>query len=235
MFSWLRAGLIFMIVLVLTRFIPFSSFFRNVNTLVHELAHAAAALVLQGSVMEIHLYANQSGVTYTRFEEGWMLIPIALAGYIGASLYTVLLFAMYAKGRMKEGLWIVAILAAVALALFVRNGYGIAWSLGFAVVTALIAILGPSWLKKGYYLLIAFLSLVESVVSALVILYLAVTTPSAAGDAASLSQTTAVPAVVWGLLFTGIALWCAKLSLGSLFGRRKTDRAATQELGGYGR
>jgi hypothetical protein len=234
MFSWLRASLVFIVVLVLTRFIPFSSFFRNVNTLVHELAHAAAALALQGSVMEIHLFANQSGVTYTRFEEGWMLIPIALAGYIGASLYTVLLFAMYAKGRIKEGLILVALLSTAALVLFVRNGYGIAWSLGFAIVSALIAIMGPVWLKKGYYLLIAFLSLVESVVSALVILYLAVVTPSAAGDAASLSQTTAVPAVVWGLLFTGVALWCAKLSLGSLFGKRRMERNAAREFGNYG-
>lgn len=235
MFSWLRAGLIFIVVLALTRFIPFSSFFRNVNTLVHELAHAAAALVFQGNVMEIHLFANQSGVTYTRFEEGWMLIPIALAGYIGASLYTVLLFAMYARGRIKEGLVLVALLAVLALALFVRNGYGIAWSLGFAIVTAMIAIIGPMWLKKGYYLLIAFLSLVESVVSSLVILYLSVAVPEAAGDAASLSQATAAPAVVWGLLFVAIALWCAKLSLGSLFRRKRTDRAATRGLSDFGR
>lgn len=234
MFTWLRASLIFIVVLLLTRFIPFSSFFRNVNTLVHELAHGAAALVLRGGVMEIHLFADQSGVTYTRFHEGWMMIPIALAGYIGASLYTVLLFAMYSRGRIQEGLWIVAILAALALALFVRNGYGMAWSLGFAVVTALIAMLGPTWLKKGYYLLIAFLSLVESVVSALVILYLSVVDSAAAGDATSLSQATDVPAILWGILFAAFALWCAKLSLGSLFGRKRVERSAAGEFGHYG-
>ncbi|OUS74032.1 hypothetical protein B1748_22095 [Paenibacillus sp. MY03] len=232
MFSWLRAGFIFVVVLVLTRFIPFSSFFRNVNTLVHELAHAAAALVLQGSVMHIHLFADQSGVTYTRFQEGWMMIPIALAGYIGASLFTVLLFSLYAKGRVKAGLIIVAVLATAALALFVRNGYGVAWSAGFAAVTLLIALAGQAWLMKGYYLLIAFLCLVESVVSSLVILYLAVVDPAAAGDAASLSGTTAVPAIVWGLIFVSFALWCAKLSLGSLFAKKNVDSGHVQRYGG---
>ncbi|MHA6484206.1 M50 family metallopeptidase [Paenibacillus sp. strain BS8-2] len=222
MFSWLRGGLIFIVVLILTRFIPFSSFFRNVNTLVHELAHAAAALVLQGKVMEIHLFADQSGVTYTQFQEGWMLIPIALAGYIGASLYTVLLFAMYAKGRIKQGLLLVSFLALAAVILFVRNGYGITWSAGFAIVTTLIALIGPNWLQKGYYLLIAFLSLVESVVSSLVILYMALVSPATAGDTHSLSSSTGVPAIVWGLLFAAIALWCAKASLGHLFGKRKS-------------
>lgn len=228
MVSWFRASVIFVFVLVLTRFIPFSSFFRNVNTLVHELAHAAAALVLQGSVMEIHLFSNQSGVTYTRFQEGWMLIPIALAGYIGASLFTVLLFTLYANKRVKEGLLLVAVLAAIALVLFIRNGYGVAWSLGFAVVTAVIAIIGPNWLKKGYYLLIAFLCLVESVVSSLVILYLAAVDPASAGDAASLSRISAVPALVWGLLFFIISLWCAKLSLGKLFGNKASRNRQVQ-------
>lgn len=234
MFSWVRAGFIFIGVLLLTRFIPFSSFFRNVNTLVHELAHAVTALILKGSVMEIRLFADQSGVTYTRFQDGWMLIPIGLAGYIGASVFTFFLFFLYAKGRIKGGLILVAVLAAAALSLFIRNGYGMAWSAGFAIITAIIAILGPDWLRKGYYLLIAFLCLVESVVSSLVILYLAVVDPAAAGDAASLSRTTSVPALVWGLLFTAVSLWFAKLSLMRLFGRKRTESEYAHEYGRYG-
>jgi hypothetical protein len=42
----------------LTRFIPFSEFFRNVDTLVHELSHALVTLLLSGSVMFINLYAD---------------------------------------------------------------------------------------------------------------------------------------------------------------------------------
>ncbi len=229
LFSWIRAGFIFIVVLVLTRFIPFSSFFRNVNTLVHELAHAMAALVLQGSVMEIHLFEDQSGVTYTSFQEGWMLIPIALAGYIGASLFTFVLFFLYTKEQIKGGLILVAVLAAAALSLFIRNRYGMAWSIGFVVITTIIAIWGSNWLSKGFYLLIAFLCLVESVVSSFVILYLAIMDPSAAGDATSLSQTTNTPAFVWGFLFVAVSLWFAKLSIGRLFGGKRTNPLAGAE------
>ncbi|MCR2803360.1 M50 family metallopeptidase [Paenibacillus soyae] len=221
MFSWFRTGVIFLIVLFLTRFVPFSAFFRNVNTLVHELSHAAAALLLQGKVMEIHLYADQSGVTLTRFSEGWMLIPIGLAGYAGASLFAALLFDLYRRERLRTGLSFIVIMAVLALVLFVRNGYGIAWCAGFSVVTALIAFLAPRWLQKGYYLLIAFLCLVESVVSAFVILYLSFTSPAQAGDAASLSQTTMLPAAVWGLMFAIFSVWCARIALSRLLGGRR--------------
>lgn len=228
MHSWFRTGILFVIVLFLTRFVPFSEFFRNVNTLVHELSHAAAALLLQGNVMEIHLYADQSGVTLTRYSEGWMLIPIGLAGYVGASLFAMLLFDLYRRWRLGTGLMFIVIIAVLALVLFVRNGYGIAWCAGFSVVTALIAWLAPRWLQKGYYLLIAFLCLVESVVSSIVILYLSVTSSSTAGDAASLSQATMLPAAVWGLFFTIFSLWCARIALSRLLGGRRRREVQTE-------
>ncbi|WP_410795708.1 M50 family metallopeptidase [Paenibacillus sp. J5C2022] len=216
MFGWLRTGLMLAAVLILTRFIPFSSFFRNVNTLVHELSHAVAALVLRGSVMQIHLYPDQSGVTYTVFETGWRVIPIAAAGYAGASLFAVWLFALYARGSVKSGLAIIAVTAAAALALFIRNDYGMLWSAGFVLLTGIVLLL-PGWVQKGYYLLIAFLCLVEALVTPFILLYLSVVTPTEAGDAASLSQATAVPAFIWSLLFVLFSLWCARIALNRLF------------------
>lgn len=226
MFSWFRTILLFILVLVLTRFIPFSEFFRNVNTLVHELSHGLTALLLQGRVMEIHLYADQSGVTLTRFQEGWMIIPIGLAGYAGASLFAMLLFVLYRKDNLNTGLILIALMAGLAAILFVRNGYGLVWCVGFGAVTAAVAFLAPRWLQQGYYLLIAFLCLVESVVSAIVILYLALQTPGSAGDATNLAQATGVPALLWGLVFVAFALWCARVSLSRLLGRgRRREQA----------
>ncbi|WP_424768831.1 M50 family metallopeptidase [Paenibacillus sp. sgz302251] len=217
--SWVRMAVILVITAFLTRFIPFSAFFANVNTLVHELAHALVALLLQGSVMHIYLFADQSGVTYTAFSEGWMSIPIALAGYIGASLFAAALFMLFARDRERLGLGIIATAALLALALFVRNGYGMAWCAGFAVLTLFICVLAPNWLRRAYYLLLAFICLVESVISSFVLLYLSVTSPSAAGDAAGLSESTFIPAFLWALLFTIFSLWCAKMALGHLFKR----------------
>jgi len=220
MFSWLRMAAIIVVTTFLTRFIPFSAFFQNVNTLVHELAHALVTLLLKGSVMHIYLYADQSGVTYTAYTNSWMLIPIALAGYTGSALFSLLLFFLHARGKGRIGLALIAIAAGVALALFVRNGYGMAWSAGFTALTLLIYFIAPSWLRSGYYLLIAFICLVESIISPFILLFLAITEPASAGDAASLSGVTFVPAFVWAALFCALSLWCAKGAIGYLFRRR---------------
>ncbi|RXZ79811.1 M50 family peptidase [Paenibacillaceae bacterium] len=222
--SWIKLGLFLIVSTMLTRLIPFSSFFRSVDTLVHEMAHAMATLLLSGKVMYIHLFADQSGVTYSTYTDIWKAIPIALAGYMGASLFTLLLFRLYNKNRERQGLLIVAGLAILALVLFVRNSYGMIWCAGFAALTILVYTVSPGWLRQTYYLLIAFICLVESVISSFVILSLAFIDPAAAGDAANLSKATAVPAFVWGLCFTAFSLWCAKLSIGQLFKRLTAPR-----------
>ncbi|MDR9852503.1 M50 family metallopeptidase [Paenibacillus sp. VCA1] len=204
---------------ILTRFLPFSAFFRNVDTLIHELSHALVTLALSGRVNVIHLYSNQGGVTLSTFSSNWMAIPISLAGYVGSALFAVLLFYLYAKRNERAGLLTVMILAIVAAALFVRNGYGLLWCVGFAVLSGLVAFMAPPLLQKCYYLLIAFICLVESVISPFVILVLSVTRPASAGDAANLAQATHVPAVIWCLVFIAVTLWCAKLSTSLLFKR----------------
>jgi branched-subunit amino acid transport protein AzlD len=220
MFSWLRMAVILIVTIFLTRFIPFSAFFQNVNTLVHELAHALVTLLLKGNVMHIYLFADQSGVTYTAYTDSWMIIPIALAGYTGSAVFSVLLFFLHAKGKERFGLALIAIAAGVALALFVRNGYGMAWSAGFTALTVLVYFAAPSWLRTGYYLLLAFICLVESVISPFILFYLALTEPASAGDAASLSRVTSLPAFVWSAIFCIFALWCAKIAIGYLFRRK---------------
>jgi len=204
---------------ILTRFLPFSAFFRNVDTLVHELSHALVTLGLSGRVNVIHLYSNQGGVTLSTYSSNWMAIPISLAGYIGSALFAVLLFYLYAKRKERAGLITVMILAIVAAALFVRNGYGVIWCIGFAVLSGLVAFMAPSLLQRCYYMLIAFICLVESVISPFVILFLSVTRPGSAGDAANLAQATHVPAVIWCLVFVAAALWSAKISTSLLFKR----------------
>ncbi|MCJ8011793.1 M50 family metallopeptidase [Paenibacillus sp. KQZ6P-2] len=204
---------------ILTRFVPFSAFFRNVDTLVHELSHALVTLVLSGKVMVIYLYSNQSGVTHSIFAENWMSIPISLAGYIGSALFALLLFYLYAKRKEQAGLIIVMVLAAIAALLFVRNSYGLVWCIGFAILSCLVAFMAPPWLKNGYYILIAFICLVESVISPLVILKISLYNPSAAGDAANLAQVTHVPALIWSLVFVAVSLYCAKISTSLLLKR----------------
>ncbi|MFC0334327.1 M50 family metallopeptidase [Paenibacillus sepulcri] len=215
-----------LITIFLTRFIPFSAYFRNVDTLVHELSHALVTLVLSGKVRSIHLFSNGGGVTFSSYADTWVAIPIALAGYMGSALFALFLFRLYASRKERTGLNIAAGLAVIGLALFVRNGYGMAWCAVFAAATFVIAAIAPAWLRHGYYLLIAFIVLVESIISPFTILSNAFMAWGTAGDAASLGRVTFIPTIVWALLFMAFSLLCAKGSTGLLFKRGFGQKAA---------
>ncbi|MDF2723920.1 MAG: hypothetical protein K0Q59_3595 [Paenibacillus sp.] len=208
---------------ILTHWIPFSSFFRNVDTMVHELGHAVTTLILSGDVLYIQLYANHSGVTYSYIEHGWRTIPLGLSGYISASLFAALLFHLYGKGKLNYGLIAMSVLAVVSLAFFVNNGFGVLWLIGFTVVNGIMIFLPMPKLRNFYYLLVSFICLEESVMGPINLLFLSLS-GSNAGDATGLSRSTFIPAFVWSLVFLLVALLCARKAIASFIGRRKSGQ-----------
>ncbi|GAB2691510.1 M50 family metallopeptidase [Paenibacillus thermoaerophilus] len=228
--QWLMTIFCLVASVLLTRWVPFSDDFRNVSTLVHEFGHAAATLLTQGDVQYIHLFADHSGVTLSSITKSWSGVPVAIAGYTTASLFSVLLFYWWRTGRQREGLVLMGALAAFSLALFVRNEYGMIWTAGFLTVTVIAGLLGR-WVSRAYYLVIAFLCLEESVFGALTVWIAAVKTPKQAGDATLLAEMTGVPAPWWGFGLTVFALLCARSAIVQFVGRRKhakprADRSA---------
>lgn len=213
---------------ILTSWIPFSSFFRNVDTMVHELGHAVATLVLSGQVLYIELYADHSGVTYSYIERGWKMIPLGLSGYMSASLFAVLLFHFYGQGKLKAGLIAMSLLAAVSLGFFVNNAYGVIWLIGFMIVNGIAMFFPYDGVRKFYYLLVSFICLEQSVMGPIYLLVLSVTSPGQAGDAANLSRATDVPAIVWSSLFLLFALLCARKAIASFVGRGRSRARASR-------
>jgi hypothetical protein len=201
---------------VLTRLIPFSSYFRNVNTMIHEVGHAVVALLTSGKVHHIVLNADHSGVTVAALSSGWSAFLVGLAGYITASLFAVWQFRVYYRRQEKRGLMIMSVIAALMLLLFVHEGFGVGWLIGFVVLNLLMWLIGGT-VCRLYFLLVAFLSLEESVWSAVNLLVYAAVEPAAAGDAANLAAITGIPAVVWGVVFIVVSLLCAREAIRILF------------------
>ncbi|MGG3839772.1 M50 family metallopeptidase [Paenibacillus thiaminolyticus] len=223
---WGKTVVFLVVAAVLTRVIPFSSFFRNVDTLVHEFGHAIVTLLVSGKVLYIHLFADHSGVTYSSAAaHSWRFILIALAGYTVSTVFAVLLFYGYARGKQQTGLTAILVVTAISLLFFVRNGYGVMWCIGFLLLTAAICFCPWPWLRQSYYLLVAFIALVESVLGPVFLLILAVQNPGQAGDAANLARLTPVPAALWALLFTAVALIGAKECLRLFIHPRKSPRS----------
>ncbi|MBJ6360681.1 M50 family metallopeptidase [Paenibacillus sp. GCM10012307] len=225
MSKWVKTILFLAGSAILTRFIPFASFFRNLDTMVHEFGHAMATLLLSGNVLRIDLNPDHSGVTYSMMPSSstWGIAAVSMAGYVTAALVSVLLFYLYHKRYLKTGLLFITAVALASVIFFVHEGFGLWWLLGLISLNAVVLYAGTrpgKWdqygklLLKGYYLLLAFLTLEEAALSPLVLVVYSVTDPAAAGDAANLAKSTSVPALVWSLLFTVFSLYCAKLSLG---------------------
>ena len=214
--KWLKTILFLMGSAFLTRFIPFSSLFRNLDTMIHEFGHALVTLLLSGSVLRIELYANHSGVTYSAIQSGGRSILVSLAGYTLASVFALLFFYLYAKGRQKWGLILTSGVAVVMLLLYVRGGFGMFWLSGFIALNLIMIMAGKGW-QKFYYLFLAFLTLEESVMGPFFLVMNALFSPSQAGDASNLARLTPLPAIVWACLFLLFSLLCAKGALGFFF------------------
>ncbi|WP_141334358.1 M50 family metallopeptidase [Paenibacillus sp. tmac-D7] len=208
----------------LTHLIPFSDFFRNLDTMIHEFGHAVVTLALSGKVMYIELYANHSGVTYSQVSSRWSLIPISLAGYATASLFALLLFRLRSRDKERLGLQVMTLLAVLSLVLFVRNPAGISWLIGFIILNVIVLAIAPRWLRDLYYLLLAFLTLEESVFGPLSLIMYAWNDPMRAGDASNLSAVTPFPAIGWAVLFTVFSLWCAVKALKLFLRGRSSHR-----------
>ncbi|GLI09325.1 hypothetical protein YDYSG_53570 [Paenibacillus tyrfis] len=207
----------------LTHLIPFSDFFRNLDTMIHEFGHALVTLALSGKVMYIELFANHSGVTYSQVTSRWSLLPIALAGYTTASLFALFMFRMRTSDKQRFGLQVMTAIAIVALILFVRNEFGIFWLLGFIILNTIMLAFMPRWLSDLYYLLLAFLTLEESVFGPFSLILYAWNDPAKAGDATNLSLVTPIPAIGWAVLLTLFSLWCAVRALKLFLGGRKSS------------
>lgn len=232
MSNWLKTILFLLGSAFLTRLIP-TSFFRNLDTMIHEFGHAVATLALSGKVMYIELFADHSGVTYSAVTSNWSLFPIALAGYTSASLFALFLFRSYAGERQRLGLQIITLIAAISLVLFVRNEFGMMWLIGFIVLNVLMLAFAPRWMRNFYYLLLAFLTLEESVFGPLSLIVYALHNPAQAGDATNLARLSGIPSLFWAIVFSLFALWCAKRAIQSFAGGRKKNRANRQAYSRY--
>lgn len=223
--NWLKTILWLIASAFLTHSVEsFSSFFRNIDTMIHETGHALMTLALSGQVRYIELYSNHSGVTLSALGNSWSFIPVALAGYMTASLFTWFLFRMYQADRQKLGLQVVTFIAILCLVLFVRNGFGMMWVGGFILLNLLMLSLLGRTIQNLYYLLLCFLTLEESVFGPFSLIIYAVNDPKKAGDASNLAEVTGFPAVVWAVFLTIFALWCAKGSIQAFFGKKKKAR-----------
>ena len=176
--------------------------------LLHELSHAIAAWVTGGSVSYIELDPRQGGATWI---QGGIPLFTLSAGYLGSLLWGVgLVRAAYWK---KMRAWaMTAVIGTMVLLLttfFVANRFGIVFGFVFG-----LAMLASAWRLSELWnrRLVLVLGMTSCLYAVLDIKSDILDRPQAPSDAFMLGQLTGVPALLWGVLWIGIAfVVCGRL------------------------
>jgi len=187
--------------------------FKLLVVLMHESGHAAATLLVGGSVDLIRISPDQGGVTYSRFPPSLLRqVIISSAGYVGSTISGCVL--LWLAARSKEGRWPLIALAAwcaLVTVLYVRDGFTLVFVGGCALALGLLARFGPALLRRAVLVFLAAFSCSYALYDIRDdLLHLA---SSGASDADALARVTYLPAIVWGVLWGLLSLVLVALTL----------------------
>lgn len=193
---------LFIIISIIVPRIPVvGKFFNVINTALHEFGHAFVALLLDGDVKKIDLNHDASGTTTTSLKGKFASFLCALAGYPCAISVAWLSVYLIQQGAVQGLIIGLSALFFLMLLLWIRNLYGIIWVILFIGVNVGLIYLGNPLYLRYAAVFYTVMMVTESVYSVLVIFYLSVRTPQAAGDATTLAKLSHIPAFIWSLIF----------------------------------
>jgi len=203
--------------------------FKLLVVLMHESGHAAAALLMGGSVRQIVVDPREGGYTMSLIPPGlWSQIVVSSAGYVGSTISGCVLLLLAA--RSKAGRWPLVALAAwtaVVAALWVRDSFTLIFVAGASLVLGLVARFGPSLLRRGLLVFLGTFSVSYALYDIRDDLFHFASRAGVQSDADALAQATLVPALVWGIAWGLLSVVLVAFTLRFLLGARAaTSRAA---------
>lgn len=191
--------------------------------LLHELGHAAAAVLTGGAVERIELSSNLGGVCWSR--GGWRLLVLP-AGYLGSMLFGGLILVAAARTRNDRALAAVLGLTVLVLTIvFVRTLFGV----GFGLVFGAALVASARWLPQAVNdLLLRFLGLVSVLYAVFDIKDDLISRTVPGSDAYAMSREFLLPPVFWGVLWMVLAVIAAGAFLFlAIRGERRSPAAST--------
>ena len=170
--------------------------------MLHEISHGLVAVGTGGSIERIVLDPAQGGACYCPGGNAFLTLS---AGYLGSLLWGVGLVSAAQSSRVSNRFLVAAVGLAVLVltALYVRNGFGLLFGLGFgATLFAAGRRLGPG----ANRVILTTLGLTSCLYAILDIKSDILDRPHLESDAAMLGQLTSTPTVLWGVIWTAVAL-----------------------------
>jgi hypothetical protein len=175
--------------------------------LMHESGHAAATLLVGGSVQSIRVSPDEGGLTVSLFPPSLLRqVVISSAGYVGSAISACVL--LYAAARSKEGRWPLIALAgwcALVAALYVRDGFTLLFTGACAAALALLARFAPAFVRRAVLVFVAAFSSCYALYDIRDDLF-HLHSWSGITDADALARVTYVPAIVWGVAWAALSI-----------------------------
>jgi len=188
--------------------------FKLLVVLMHESGHAAATLLVGGSVDRVIISSDAgNGLTMSRFPPSLLReIVISSAGYVGSTVSGCVL--LWIAARSKEGRWPLIALAAwcgLVTVLYVRDSFTFVFVGGCALALGLIARFGPPLLRRGLLVFLAAFSCSYALYDIRDNLFQLA--GSGRTDADALARATFIPAIVWAVAWGILSLLLVAVTL----------------------
>ncbi len=181
---------------------------RNGVTIVHEAGHALAAVLVGRRLQGIKLHSDTSGVTVSRGKpEGPGMAFTAMAGYLAPSVLGLLFASLLGADLVGTVLGLIALLL-LGVLVMVRNAYGVFTVVVSAVVLALVAFVAPVEVQAPFSYLVTWFLLFGGVRPVVELQVKRRRGQARDSDADQLGRLTAVPPVLWVLVFAVATISC---------------------------
>ncbi|HTO95732.1 MAG TPA: M50 family metallopeptidase [Myxococcales bacterium] len=205
--------------------------FKLLVVLMHESGHAAATLLMGGSVDSIRVSPDQGGLTLSRIPPSLLReIVIASAGYLGSAVSACVL--LWLAARSREGRWPLVALAAwcaLVAALYVRDGFTLMFVGGCAFALGILARYGPALLRRAVLVFLAAFSACYALYDIRDDL-LHLRSWSGGTDADALAKLTFIPAIVWAVVWGALSLALVVFTLRRVLVSSRTAAPVTSTL-----
>jgi len=141
------------VVTVLLYFVPYGHYvgypLMLLSTLVHELGHGLAAVLVGGRFAEFRMHADGSGVAMTAVSGRLSSALVSAGGLVGPAIAAGIGFVLGRTAqRARKGLAALGVLLLVALLLVVRGWFGMLFVVATAGIFLLLAFKAKPWASQ---------------------------------------------------------------------------------------
>ena len=181
--------------------------------MLHEISHGIASLSTGGTIEKIVLDPYQGGACYCGGGNAFLTLS---AGYLGSLLWGVALLALAGTRRVSNRtlLTVVGALVVLLTALYVRNGFGLLFGLGFG---ATLVLAGRRLGAAASRVVLTTLGLTSCLYAILDIKSDILDRPHLESDAAMLAEMTPLSTTAWGAVWIGVAVIVSVVAFGRAY------------------